>query len=111
MKRGATSQLARKAASALSNVSVCPQQRQVYVGMISGGTVSVQSWSCAVAPTSILRDRLGGSRLRSLTLAASAALTHPARSLWSATTGATAEYCRAAPRQYSQIEVRPDGND
>src|ERR1700682_3998970 len=34
VKRGATSHPAWNAASALSNVWVCPQQRHVYVGMV-----------------------------------------------------------------------------
>ena len=63
VKRGATSQLARNAASILSNVSVCPQQRQVSVGMMSSGEVPVESGCCAVAPLSIMRERLGACRV------------------------------------------------
>ena len=66
VKYGATSQLARCADSALSNVSECPQQRQVYIGMIpSRQRVRFHRYR-AVAPFSIIRKRLGASRLPSL---------------------------------------------
>lgn len=66
VKYGVTSQLAWNAASALSKVSVCPQQRQVYVGIFQDGEAS-SIQRRAVAPTSIMRERLGASRLRSQT--------------------------------------------
>ena len=59
--------------------------------MASSGEVPVESDCRAVAPQSIMRERLGASRLRSLGLAAGAALTRPARSMRSAIAGATAE--------------------
>jgi hypothetical protein len=67
VKYGATSQLAWKAASALSKVSVCPQQRHVYVGIFQDGETPFSIQRRAVAPISIMREHLGASRLRSQT--------------------------------------------
>jgi hypothetical protein len=78
VKYGATSQLAWNATSAVSKASVCPQQRHVYVGMVSGKggsncPPSVRRRSSLNYPGA--RGRVKAPLAR---LAADAALTRPA---------------------------------